>query len=127
MVAALRFFGPAGDRIREVLAPHKDLAAPSHQTAEILQAFRSLDRGKILASDIALHAVEDYIRLGVKLVDPDFRLTARAWELRQNLTSYVALFAALAEHLECAPLTGDTKIERSGVARCPVMTIKADF
>ncbi|WP_335985967.1 type II toxin-antitoxin system VapC family toxin [Glycomyces sp. MUSA5-2] len=127
MVTALRFFGPSGDKIRSILSQHQDLAAPAHQTAEILQSFRSLDRGQVIPSDSAHQAVEDYIRLGVKLVSPDLALTARAWELRHNLTGYDALFVALAEQLDCELLTGDTKIERSGVARCPIITVETNF
>ncbi|MQM27708.1 type II toxin-antitoxin system VapC family toxin [Glycomyces albidus] len=127
MVTALRFFGSSGDKIREILSQLKDLAAPSHQAVEIIQAFRSLDRGGTLAADTAHQAIEDYIRLGVRLVDPDIKLVSRVWELRHNLTAYDALFVALAERLDCEFLTGDAKIARSGVARCPVITVETDF
>ncbi|MFG2300193.1 PIN domain-containing protein [Actinacidiphila glaucinigra] len=54
---------------------------------------------------------------------PGYALLDRVWELRADLSAYDASYVALAEHLKCALVTGDARIERAKAARCPVDVI----
>lgn len=40
-------------------------------------------------------------------------LAARAWQLRQNVSFYDALYVALAERLDCPLVTADRRIARA--------------
>jgi len=47
-------------------------------------------------------------------------LSERAWQLRANLSTYDAGYAALAEHLEAPLLTGDVRLAAAPGVRCQV-------
>lgn len=51
-------------------------------------------------------------------------LAVVVWELRENLSTYDACYVAVAETHDLTLVTGDAKIERAGVARCPVRVIR---
>ncbi|WP_329187948.1 PIN domain-containing protein [Actinacidiphila glaucinigra] len=54
---------------------------------------------------------------------PGYALLDRVWELRASLCAYDASYVALAEHVGCALVTRDARIERARAARCPVDVI----
>lgn len=83
-----------------------DFHAPHLLDVEVTQALRRLVRtGEVLA-DRAEEAIAD-------LLDIDLRrhahvdLLGRAWELRNNLTSYDAMYVALAEAIAAPLVTCD--------------------
>ncbi len=47
----------------------------------------------------------------------------RVWELRDNLSAYDATYVALAEALDCALVTADTRISAAPGLRCQVVTV----
>jgi predicted nucleic acid-binding protein len=52
-----------------------------------------------------------------------FPFLGRVWELRDNLSAYDASYVALAELLDCALLTADTRLSRAPGVRCPVTVV----
>jgi predicted nucleic acid-binding protein len=57
--------------------------------------------------------------LRVEFVEPDTMMLARAGELAvdHRITIYDAVFAALADHLDCELVTADRKLIESGACR----------
>ncbi len=47
-------------------------------------------------------------------------LTARAWELRENLSTYDAGYVALAERLDATLITGDSRLAHATGPRCAI-------
>jgi predicted nucleic acid-binding protein len=79
-----------------------DFHAPHLLDVEIVQALRRLVRTGGVAPERAREAIEDLGLLQI-LRHPHVDLVGRAWELRDNLTAYDAVYVALAEALD-APL-----------------------
>lgn len=51
------------------------------------------------------------------------RLAARAWELREDLSFYDALYVALAEALDCPLVTADRRLAGAPGPRCELSVI----
>ena len=51
-------------------------------------------------------------------------LLPRIWELRENITPYVAAYVALAEMTGATLLTGDERITAAPAARCEIRIVK---
>jgi predicted nucleic acid-binding protein len=67
-------------------------------------------------------AVDD---LGVLPADryPVLPFMPRAYELRANVSAYVATYVALAEQLDCALVTGDRRLATAPGTRCTITVI----
>ena len=86
-----------------------DLHAPHLLDVEVLGALRRLVRAREIDVDRAGEAIEDLALL--RIVRHGHRdLTARAWDLRLNLTAYDAIYVALAESLDAAVVTCDARL-----------------
>jgi predicted nucleic acid-binding protein len=85
------------------------LVAPAVIDAEILAALRGLERNHAVTPARAAVAVEDLRDAPVEryALEP---LLERAWALRDRLTSYDALYVALAIELDCPLITTDDRI-----------------
>ena len=55
---------------------------------------------------------------------PTRHLLTRAFELRANVSAYDACYVALAERLNCAPLTGDTRLAAATGPRCQIRVLR---
>jgi len=86
-----------------------DVHAPSLIDVEVTQALRGLLRGTKIDLATAQHGRVDLAQLGVRR-HPDVHLLRRAWELRDALTTYDALYVALAEALDATLLTRDSRL-----------------
>ncbi|WP_199039063.1 type II toxin-antitoxin system VapC family toxin [Glycomyces salinus] len=115
-----------GDKARAELSMHEQWLAPTHLTAEFAHGLRGMVRGDKIEQERAEWALREYFDLDLQLVPPDLTVTERCWKLRHNLSTYDALYVALAEHLNLELLTADARIERSGVAQCSIATLRAD-
>ncbi|WP_344486036.1 type II toxin-antitoxin system VapC family toxin [Glycomyces endophyticus] len=71
-------------------------------------------------------AIGAFLDLGIELVEPDQTALDRAWQLRQNLSFYDALYVALAEQTSTPLLTTDARIAASGTARCEILVAALD-
>lgn len=125
MVRALTDLTDLGEQFRGELSLHQHWVALGHLTAELIHTLRGLVLGGKLAESVALIALRNFTDFGIDFVLPTGTIQTRAWELRNNLSAYDALYVALAEELRCPLLTGDARIKKSGATRCDIITIPA--
>jgi predicted nucleic acid-binding protein len=111
--------GARSAHVRTRLARDPDLAAPHVVDAEVLGIIRRdlmLGRLDRTAASQAAEDLRDWPaeRFGHRL------LLSRAWELRDRLRTWDALYVALAEALDGALLTLDGRLSRVAGLACPV-------
>jgi len=101
---------PAGIRIdKRMFSPSESLHAPHLLDVEVAQVLRRYVREKIITAQRGQEALEDLGDFPLSRYPHDF-LIARAWELRATLTTYDAVYVALAELLDAPLLTCDGRI-----------------
>lgn len=114
--------GPAGEGARAELAEDPHWAAPAHLVVEVISAVR----GKLLGGKVALARSEEAIAaladIEVDVVEP-FQNVDRVWQLRDNVTPYDAAYLTAAEQLDCALVTGDSRLTRVPGVRCEVRLV----
>jgi len=110
--------GNAGHAVRERLVGH-ELHAPYVIEIEVTEALRHAVRAGRLSRDRGLDALDDFADFAVILY-PLGALRDRVWELGSNLTSYDAVYVALAEALEAPFVTCDARIARAPGIRAAV-------
>ena len=76
------------------------------------RALRRLAREKTIEEDEAEAAIEDLLALDLQRHSHE-GLLGRAWVLRANLTSYDAMYVALAEALGARLITCDARLTRA--------------
>lgn len=94
------------DRFRD---PDVIVHAPSLLGVEITAALRGLVLGRHVTPARASIALSDLTSADITLHDPT-PLLPRAWDLRNNLTPYDAVYVALAEVLDATLVTTDARI-----------------
>ena len=110
--------GDAGDRARARLRGER-LVAPHLLDVEVISAWRRQAAvGELDERRVAL-ALTDLGDLRVRRV-PHRALLDRCWELRANVTSYDAVYVALAERLDAVLLTADARLAAAPLVRCEV-------
>jgi len=87
----------------------RQLIAPAVIDAEVLSGLRGLERGRAVTPQRAALAVADLRTAPVERYPLDLLLD-RAWELRDRLHAYDALYVALAVELDCPLVTTDDRI-----------------
>ena len=110
---------PQSEPLRARLAVDPDHGAPHLVDAEVLSVIQRQHRSGALDATAAAQAVDDLHGW------PGERwshrpLLARAWELRDNLRGYDALYVALAEVLDATLLTLDARLASAPGVGCPV-------
>ena len=118
LMEALLVAGPARQRLAST-----NLQAPELIDAELLSVLRQLVLADKLQEGHALQALATAQRLGLRR-HSSRSLWPRAWELRTNLSTYDALYVALAERLNAPLLTADTRLARAPGLRCPVEVLE---
>jgi predicted nucleic acid-binding protein len=93
--------------------------APALIDAEVGNALRRLVRSKELGPRKAAAALDDFLDMRIQRV-PHRSLVDRAWQLRDNITFYDALYVALAEALGAPLLTRDARLARAPGIRTEV-------
>lgn len=96
--------GAVGARIGD-----ETLHAPDLMLIEVAQVLRRLCRTGVLSEERADEALVDLLDLDVARYEHQ-PLVPRAWQLRENLTAYDAVYVALAEALRASLLTGDARL-----------------
>lgn len=95
------------------------LHAPHILPTEVDSALRGLALGNRLS-----HAQADAARLAAASLPIDLwpweLLADRAWELRENLTTYDAGYVALAERLDASLVTADRRLAGAPGVHCPI-------
>jgi len=109
----------ASDRLSE-----ERLFAPELVDAELMSSLRKSIRRRIITERRADQALEDYAETYIVRF-PMRPFMRRAWELRDNVTPYDAMYVALAEWFDIPLVTTDAKLAgASGIkARVEVVPV----
>jgi predicted nucleic acid-binding protein len=104
---------------RRLVADRARLWAPHLVDAEVGHALRRGVRRGEIAADAARDALDDLIVMPLRRVRHR-QLIPRAWELRENVSFYDALYVALAELLEEPLITFDRRLSRAEGVRAEI-------
>jgi predicted nucleic acid-binding protein len=99
------------------------LHAPHLLDVEVASALRRLVRDGSLDDEEAHEAIGDLMALDLQRHSHE-ALLERAWDLRANVTTYDAVYVALAEALDVTLLTCDRKLARAPGSKIRVELIK---
>lgn len=110
---------PESEVLRQGLAHDSDHAAPHLVDAEVLSVIQTHHRLGALDATAANQAVDD-LRSWPGERWSHRPLLGRAWELRDNVRGYDALYVALAEALDATLLTLDLRLANAPGVRCAV-------
>lgn len=119
VVAALVCTSGAGAQARERLRRDDDLHVPHLLDVEVTAAMRRRVRLGHTDMVTAGAVVQDLVQLAALRWDHG-PLLHRAWQLRDNVTTYDAVYVALAEALGAVLVTNDAKLAGAPGLRCPV-------
>ena len=119
LVALLVDGGPAGEWATSVLIPATDLLAPHLALFEAASILRRHQLAQIITADQAAQAHADLLDLPIDLW-PYELLARRAWQLRENLSTYDGSYVALAEMTETMLVTLDARIARAPGFTCVI-------
>jgi predicted nucleic acid-binding protein len=104
---------PLGTRIEARLFREEDeLHAPHAVDVEVVQGLRRLVRTGEVSPGRAEEAIEDLTDLDLHR-HPHLDLVGRAWKLRENITTYDAIYVALAEAIEAPIVTCDSPLAKA--------------
>lgn len=96
--------------LRTELATSKvALVSAPHLKAECLSAFRRQAQRKQLDTERASTSIEQMCRLDISYILPDEALL-KAWDLRETMTAYDAIYAALANVYEIPLVSSDARL-----------------
>lgn len=110
--------GDDGRRFRERLRG-EIVIGPDLLRLEVVSVLRRHADHGALTDEQADRAVEDLLAFPITVV-PTAPLLSRAWELRHNVSAYVACYVALAEAVEHPLLTADRRLATAPGLRCAV-------
>lgn len=96
-----------GATVDRTLGPDPMIHVPELFAVEVTAALRGLERRGALSAARATQAIEDLARLPTIRWAHAPQLIARTWELRGNLSTYDAVYVALAERLDATLVTCD--------------------
>lgn len=95
------------------------LHTPHLIDSEIASGLRRQVQRKQLSTTDGWNALRTWRRLAVTRY-PVFGLFERIWEIRENFSAYDASYVALAETLDCALVTADSRLGNAGQRLCPI-------
>ncbi len=116
-LSALLNDGPARRTVAD-----EQLHAPHLIDPEVANALRRRVAAQELTAADGWAALTTLQRIGMTRY-PTFAFAERVWELRENLSAYDASYVALAELLDCALLTADSRLSRAPALRCTVTLV----
>jgi len=125
MVAAIGDAGTLGEAARAQLSLAPTWHAPAHMAVEVVRTFdRLARRGHLTDEQARAYAMQMVDGIGQAVVQhADRSLLSGAWSLRANLSTYDAVYVALAEQLGLPLLTADLRLARAAEGRIPVVTL----
>jgi predicted nucleic acid-binding protein len=109
---------------RQIESSRGWLWAPHLVDAEVGHALRGEVRAGEISARAAKAALADLLEMRLQRVSHHL-LAERAWELRQNLSFYDALYVALAEVLEAPLVTLDVRLSRAPGVRAEIEVVQA--
>jgi predicted nucleic acid-binding protein len=104
--------GERGEAAERAIGRERWVWAPALIDAEVGNALRRQVRMKEISVRKAGAALEDFLDMRLQRV-PHRSLVERAWQLRDNVSFYDALYVALAEALGKPLLTLDVRLARA--------------
>jgi predicted nucleic acid-binding protein len=104
---------------RRVIADRAALWAPHLVDAEVGHVLRRGVRKGMITAEAGESALEDLIVLPVRRVRHR-ELLPRAWELRDNVSFYDAMYVSLAEILDQPLITFDTRLAKASGIRAEI-------
>lgn len=107
-----------------VLRAEDDIAAPGLVDIETVSALRGHWLASRITDRLFRAAIDDLVLLPI-VRHSARRFLTRSYELRANVTSYDALYIALAEALGCALVTGDTRLATAPGPACEIRVLQA--
>ena len=116
LVALTSDAGRTGQWAEQLLA-NEHLLVPHLALVEATNILRRLELAGKLERLAATSAASDLVAIDMHLL-PFTPFSDRVWELRANLTSYDALYVAIAERFEMPLATLDRKLADSPGPRC---------
>lgn len=96
-------------RLLERLLDDGDLHAPHLLDVEVLHALRRMTRHGSLTQERAAEARAEFAQLTMTRYE-HAPLASRVWELRENVSAYDGMYIALAELLDAAFVTCDSRL-----------------
>ena len=113
----------AGRRVSTLISDaNVGLHVPHLLDVEASSALRRMALDKIVEDDEAEAAIEDLLALDLQRHSHE-GLLERAWILRANLTSYDAMYVALAEALDATLITCDGRLARASGIKARVEVV----
>ena len=101
---------PAAEAVeKRLFEPTRTLHAPHLLDVEVAQVIRRYAANREIDAERGHAALADLADFPLHRYPHDF-LLPRAWELRNNLTAYDAMYVALAEVLDAPLLTRDKRL-----------------
>lgn len=116
-VSALLNDGPA----RRLLAA-ESIHVPHLVDVEVVSVLRRHAAAGLFGTEDARQALDVWRRLGL-IRYAAAPLLERVWELRAAVTSYDAMYVALAENLDCALVTADARLSGANGPRCTITVV----
>lgn len=110
-------------RAGQALGGAGTLAAPDIYVTEVANAIRNTLLLGVISAHHATEAINRLKRLPV-VRHASMPLLDRIWQLRSNMTTYDASYAALAERLNVPLLTADSVFHAVAGLRCNVRFVK---
>jgi predicted nucleic acid-binding protein len=104
---------------RQAIRRERWVWAPALIDAEVGNALRRQVRTEEISARKAKSALEDFLDMRLQRV-PHRSLVERAWQLRDNVSFYDALYVALAEELRTPLLTLDARLSHASGIRAEV-------
>ncbi len=114
--------GASPDFAEQLASEGDEFAAPELINLEVLSALRGQVSRGFLAPEDAAELVSRLRQLSLRRY-PHHDLLGRVWELRSTMTSYDAVYVALAEQLGTHLVTRDVRLASANGPRCPVHVI----
>ena len=110
------------DGLARRLLAVESVHAPHLVDVQVVSVLRRQAAAGPLASAAACRALDVWRRLGLirYAASP---LLERVWELRAAVTVYDAMYVALAENLDCALVTADTRLSGANGPRCAITVV----
>lgn len=112
----------AQDAEEQVFDAEDGSAAPDLLNAEILHVLRRYERRGVIDAQRSRQAIADLSDLPITRY-PTMALLERAWTLRQNMTAYDAMYAALAQALGAPLVTTDARLAAAARAHARIAVV----
>ena len=123
-VVELLLDSAAGRRVAILIAdPATGIHVPHLLDVEVVSALRRLSKDRVIDEDQADAAIEDLLDLDLQRHSHE-ALLGRAWALRKNMTTYDAVYVALAEALSAPLVTCDRRLAKAPGTKIRIEVVK---